>query len=189
MSCQKENHLHHALRLFCAMILIKLMAHILLYIVKHTHSFAVIDCAAFALPQPKICLNKTCQNQCQNSCYWQKERITNEINFDKLYLNNHAINVKSKFIECRSRFFWEKLQTYYSVNFWMDIIQEKAYFLKPHLQTKARLTWIPSYKQIFILRLKLLEIICLPGMLFQFIEETLSCMVVLVYFMLEYCKS
>ena len=122
---------------------------------------------------------------------WQKERIPNEINFDELYLNNHVINVKSKFTECRSRFFWEKLQTYlcYSVDFWMAIIQEKAYLLKPHLQTKARLTWIPSYKQIFILRLKLLEIICLPGMLFQFTEETLSCMVVLLYFMLEYCKS
>ena len=107
MSCQKGNHLHHALRLFCAMILIKLMAHILLYIVTHTHthSVEVIDRAAFALPQPKICLNKTCQNQCENSYYWQKERIPNEINFDELYLNNHVINVKSKFTECRSRFF------------------------------------------------------------------------------------
>ena len=39
-------------------------------------------------------------------------------------------------------FFFEKLRTYlrYSVNFGMNIIQEKAYLLKPHLQTKARLT-------------------------------------------------
>ena len=65
-------------------------------------------------------------------------------------------------------FFWEKLPTYlgYSVNFRMSIIHEKGYLPKPQLQTKARSTWIPSYKQNFILRMKLLEIICLPGMLF-----------------------
>ena len=80
-------------------------SHSVIYLDSHTHSVEVIDRAAFALPRPKICLNKTCQNQCENSYYWQKERIPNEINFDELYLNNHAINVKSKFTECRSRFF------------------------------------------------------------------------------------
>ena len=52
----------------------------------------------------KICLNKTCQSQCQNSCYWEKERIPSETNFDEIYLNNHGTNVKNKFTECRSRF-------------------------------------------------------------------------------------
>ena len=80
-------------------------SHSVIYGDSNTHSIEVINRAALALPPLKSCLNKTCQKQCENSCYWEKERIPNEINFDEIYLNNHETNVKSKFTECRSRFF------------------------------------------------------------------------------------
>ena len=142
--------------------------HCVIYGASNTHSVEVVNRAVLALRPPKICPKKTCQSQYENSCYREKERIPNEINFGEIYLNKHETNVKSKFTEIRSSFFWEKLPTYldYSVNFRMSIIHEKGYLPKPQLQTKARLMWIPFCKQNFILRMKLLEIICLPGMLF-----------------------
>ena len=79
--------------------------HSVIYGDSNTHSIEVINRAALALPPLKSCPNKTCQKKCENSCYWEKERIPNEINFDEIYLNNHETNVKSKFTECRSRFF------------------------------------------------------------------------------------
>ena len=80
-------------------------SHSVIYGDSNTHSIEVINRAALALPPPKSCPNKTCQNRCEKSCYWEKERIPNEINFDEIYLNNHETNVKNKFTECRSRFF------------------------------------------------------------------------------------
>ena len=79
--------------------------HSVIYGDSNTHSIEVINRAALALPPLKSCPNKTCQKKCENSCYWEKERIPNEINFDEIYLNNHETNVKNKFAECRSRFF------------------------------------------------------------------------------------
>ena len=80
-------------------------SHSVIYGDSNTHSIEVINRAALALPPPKSCPNKTSQNQSKNSCYLEKERIPDEINFDEIYLNNHETNVKNKFTECRSRYF------------------------------------------------------------------------------------
>ena len=50
------------------------------------------------------------------------------------------LKLKTSLQKVDQGFFRGKLRTYlrYSVNFRMNIIQEKAYVLKPHLQTKAR---------------------------------------------------
>ena len=80
-------------------------SHSVIYGDSNTHSVKVINLGALALPSPESCPNKTCQNQCENSCYWEKERKPNETNFDEIYSNNHETNVKIKFTECRSRFF------------------------------------------------------------------------------------
>ena len=69
-------------------------SHSFIYGDSNTHSIEVISRAALALLPPKSCPNKTCQNQCENSCYWEKERISNEINFDKIDLNNHETILK-----------------------------------------------------------------------------------------------
>ena len=79
--------------------------HCVIYGASNTHSVEVVNRAVLALHPPKICPKKTCQSQYENSCYREKERIPNEINFDEIYLNNHETNVKNKFTECRSRFF------------------------------------------------------------------------------------
>ena len=80
-------------------------SHSVIYGDSNTHSIEIINSAALALPPTKSFPNKTCQNQCEKSCYWEKGRIPNEINFDEIYLNNHDTNVKNKYTECRSRFF------------------------------------------------------------------------------------
>ena len=69
-------------------------SHSFIYGDSNTHSIEVLSRAALALPPPKSCPNKTCQNQCENSCYWEKERISNEINFDEIDLNNHETILK-----------------------------------------------------------------------------------------------
>ena len=69
-------------------------SHSFIYGDSNAHSIEVISRAALALLPPKSRPNKTCQNQCENSCYWEKERISNEINFDKIDLNNHEIILK-----------------------------------------------------------------------------------------------
>ena len=98
--------MHHALGLFFWDNFNKTHgSHSVIYGDSNTHSIEAINRAALALPPPKSCSNKTCQKQCENSRYWEKERIPNEINFDEIYLSNHETNVKSKFTECRSRFF------------------------------------------------------------------------------------
>ena len=70
-------------------------SHSVRYGHSNKHSMEFINRAALALPSPKICLNKTCQSQCQNSCYWEKERIPSETNFDEIYLNNHELMLKT----------------------------------------------------------------------------------------------
>ena len=80
-------------------------SHSFIYGDSNAHSIEVISRAALALLPPKSCPNKTCQNQCENSCYWEKERISNEINFDEIDLNNHETILKKKFTVCQSRFF------------------------------------------------------------------------------------
>ena len=80
-------------------------SHSFIYGDSNTHSIEVLSRAALALLPPKSCPNKTCQNQCENSCYWEKERISNEINFDEIDLNNHETILKKKFTVCQSRFF------------------------------------------------------------------------------------
>ena len=79
--------------------------HCVIYGASNTHSVEVVNRAVLALHPPKICPKKTCQSQYENSCYREKERIPNEINFDEIYLNKHETNVKNKFTEIRSKFF------------------------------------------------------------------------------------
>ena len=88
--------MHHALELFLWDNFNKTDgSHSVRYGDSNKHSMEFINRAALALPPPKICLNKTCQSQCQNSCYWEKERIPSETNFDEIYLNNHELMLKT----------------------------------------------------------------------------------------------
>ena len=45
----------------------------------------------------------------------EKERIPDEINFGEIYLSNHETNVKNKFTECRSRFFFRKTSNVFTL--------------------------------------------------------------------------
>ena len=53
-------------------------SHSVIYGEFNTPLVEVFNRAAFALPPPENSPNKTCKNQCENSCYWEKERTPNE---------------------------------------------------------------------------------------------------------------
>ena len=53
-------------------------SHSVIYGEFNTHLVEVFNRAALALPPPENSPNKTCKNQCENSCYWEKERTPNE---------------------------------------------------------------------------------------------------------------
>ena len=81
------------------------MAHILFYMATQTHTRS-----KSLTEQPLLYLHlKVAQiKPAKTSVKIRvigKKRIPNEINFDKIYLNNHETNVKNKFTECRSRYF------------------------------------------------------------------------------------
>ena len=72
---------------------------------QHTSTGKVINRAALALPPPKPCLSEKCRAQCIDSCYWQKEKPPNKIDFSKIYLNQQETSAKNDIIETRSKYF------------------------------------------------------------------------------------
>ena len=81
------------------------MAHILFYMATQTHtrSKSLTEQPLLYL-RLKVAQIKPAKTSVKIRVIGKK-RIPNEINFDKIYLNNHETNVKNKFTECRSRFF------------------------------------------------------------------------------------
>ena len=72
---------------------------------QHTSTVEVINRAALALPPPKPCPSERCRAQCIDSCYWQKEKPPNKIDFNEIYLNQQETTAKNDFIETRSKYF------------------------------------------------------------------------------------
>ena len=81
------------------------MAHILFYMATQTHtrSKSLTEQPLLYL-RLKVAQIKPAKTSVKIRVIGKK-RIPNEINFDKIYLNNHETNVKNKFTECRSRYF------------------------------------------------------------------------------------
>ena len=63
---------------------------------QHTTTVEVINRAALALPPPKPCID---------SCYWQKEKPPNKIDFNDIYLNQLETREKNDFTETRLKYF------------------------------------------------------------------------------------
>ena len=61
---------------------------------QHTTTVEVINRAALALPPPKPCPNEMCSAQCIDSCYWQKEKPPNKIDFNEIYSNQKKTRKK-----------------------------------------------------------------------------------------------
>ena len=76
-----------------------------MYVDQHTSMVEVINRAALALPSPKPCPNERCRAQCNDSCYWQKEKQPSKIDFNEIYLNQQVTSAKNDFIETSSKYF------------------------------------------------------------------------------------
>ena len=72
---------------------------------KHTTTVEVINRAALALPPPKPCPNEMCSAHCIDSCYWQKEKPPNKIDFNEIYLSQQETRGKNDIIETRLKYF------------------------------------------------------------------------------------
>ena len=72
---------------------------------QHTTTVEVINRAALALPPLKPCPNEMCSAQCIDSCYWQKEKPPNKIDFNEIYLNQQETRGKHDFTETRLKYF------------------------------------------------------------------------------------
>ena len=72
---------------------------------QHTSTVEVINRAALALPPAKPSPSERCRAQCIDSCYWQKEKPPNKIDFNEIYLNQQETTAKNDFIETRSKYF------------------------------------------------------------------------------------
>ena len=72
---------------------------------QQTTTVEVINRAVLALPPPKPCPNEICSAQCIDSCYWQKEKPPNKIDFNEIYLNQQETRGKNDFTETRLKYF------------------------------------------------------------------------------------
>ena len=75
------------------------------YADQHTTTVEVINRASLALPPPKPCPNEMCSAQCIDSCYWQKEKPPNKIDFNEMYLNQQEIRERNDFTATRLKYF------------------------------------------------------------------------------------
>ena len=74
----------------------------------HTNSIEVMNRAALALPPTKSCPHEACKQECKTNCFWEKEKPTEDINFNEIYLNKKEIQAKSNFTKRRTVLFLQE---------------------------------------------------------------------------------